>query len=442
MEPKHFEALYPENTRQEEIKQVLSYIKNGSSAQVVGLPGVGKSIILGLLAYNKTIREKHLGENKKWFHFVYMDFSEVRKRNLFDVTKFMLISLAYSFSERGLTEEQEMVNTFIKEGLEFNDEMVLFQALKKSMDYLAIDKELTVVFLFDKFDQYIPDLTEQFFINLRILRNRAKYRFSCVFALSRPLEDMVEPTVFADYYEFLAGNIVYTRLYDPEGQAFRLSYIEKVADKKLDESLKKKVIELTGGHGKLTRLAFEAAIAETDLKTSELPQFLLSKNHIQAGLYEIWNSLNPEEEQHVRAVIAGTKKGDEGCYIEKAGLLSGNKVAIPLLEAYIEKLPKQKNEAIIYNPETNEILIGEEIITERLSPSEFRLLRFFIQNPARVIEKDEIINAVWKDTQTQEGVTDQALDQIIYRLRKKIEDDPNNPTHIHTIKGKGYRFNP
>ena len=50
---------------------------------------------------------------------------------------------------------------------------------------------------------------------------------------------------------------------------------------------------------------------------------------------------------------------------------------------------------------------------------EFKLLKFFIDNPDRIIEREEIIKAVWKDEKTTEGVTDQALDQLIFRLRKK-----------------------
>jgi hypothetical protein len=440
MDPKHFESLYPENTRSDELKAIISYIKNGAASQVVGLPGVGKSNVLGFLAYNKAIRTKHLGENAKWFHFVYMDFSEVRKRKLFEVIKFMLISLSYSFSERNMTEEQEAVNTFLKEAVTFQDEMVLFQALKKSIDYLAVQKELTVVFLFDKFDQYLPDVEDQFFINLRILRNRAKYRFSCVFALTRPLEDILDPTTFADYYEFLVGNVVYLKIYDPVGLTFRLSYIDKVTGQKLTKQQLDDIIKLTGGHGKLTRLSYESILAEKSLKPAEYEKFLLSKNQIQAAIYEIWSILNPEEEQHLRQVVEKKDKTEHNCFIEKVGLIQKGTIAIPLFASFVPKLFTQVKTSITYNEETNEIMEGSEIITEKLSPSEFRLLRFFIQNPARVIEKDEIINAVWRDTQTQEGVTDQALDQIIYRLRKKIEQDPNNPTHIQTIKGKGYRF--
>ena len=58
----------------------------------------------------------------------------------------------------------------------------------------------------------------------------------------------------------------------------------------------------------------------------------------------------------------------------------------------------------------------------------------------RVVEKEEIINAVWKEAKTTLGVTDQALDQLIFRLRKKIENEPNKPENILTIKGRGFKF--
>jgi DNA-binding response OmpR family regulator len=85
-------------------------------------------------------------------------------------------------------------------------------------------------------------------------------------------------------------------------------------------------------------------------------------------------------------------------------------------------------------------MLGEIAISEKLSPFEFKLMIYLIQNKEKLCSKDEIINAVWGDQKSQEGVTDQALDQIFYRLRKKIEKDPSNPRYIHTVKGKGYKL--
>ena len=441
MEPAHFEALYPEDTRSEEIKKILEFVKSGRAIQIVGLPGTGRSNLLGLLSYNKQVRLKHLGENNKWFHFVYMDFSEVRKRPAYDVIKFILISTAYSLSERERKAEYETVNKFLKEAINFQDEMILFQALKKTIDYLAIEKELTIVFLFDRFEQYIPNISEEFFLNLKILRNRAKYRFSCIFSLNRPLEDVVEPFIFTEFNEFLEGNIVYLRVYDPIGIEFRFSYLEKVTGKKTDVQTKKELIALTGGHGKISRLAYESVLSE-DGKISDLKYFLLQRSVINKSLSQIWDYLSPAEQNFLRVKAKTEKENKDYKYLENIGLLKNGKIAIPLFEEYIKTAPVEKTENIRFDAEKNEILKGAEQITERLSPSEFRLLRFMLLNPDKICEKDEIIQAVWKDSKTQEGVTDQALDQIIYRLRKKIEDDPNNPTHLITIKGRGFKFIP
>ena len=110
-----------------------------------------------------------------------MDFSEVRNRSLLDVNKYIFLSLADSLLDRNLKEEHDALHKIFKEHLEFNDEMVLFQGLKEAVNYLALEKKLTIVFLFNGFNEYLPFLTDEFFANLRILRNKAKYRFFRVY---------------------------------------------------------------------------------------------------------------------------------------------------------------------------------------------------------------------------------------------------------------------
>ncbi|HVT01216.1 MAG TPA: winged helix-turn-helix domain-containing protein [Patescibacteria group bacterium] len=433
MEPTNFEQLYPSNTRKEEIGKTISIIKTGRSAQVIGIPGVGKSNVLRLLAYNKSIRELHLGTEEDNFHFIYMDFSEVRTRELFDIIKFILISLSYSLGERELFSEQEAVNSFIKDALSFKDELILSQALKKSVDYLAKEKHLKLVFMFDRFEEYIPNIDDKFFLNLKILRNRVKFSFTAIFAVTRPIEDILETALFGEFYEFIVGNHVFLPIKDTPGLAFRFSYLEKITGKKGTPKDKEEIERITGGHGKIAKLAYEIILSGENDK--DLAALLLSKKSVRGALFEIWNYLTPEEQNDVES-------GDNNSFLEQVYLLDKGKLTIPIFAEYIKALPKNPvKTGVTYDPATNEIKKGEEIITDKLTPSEFRLLKFLIQNEARICEKDEIIANTWKDTKTQEGVTDQALDQIVYRMRKKVEDDPNKHTHIQTVKGRGYKFN-
>lgn len=429
----YFESHYPADSLKNEIGKILSFTEKGASSQVLGLPGVGKSRLLRLLAYNKQVRLLHLGEKQEKFHFIYMDFSEIKGRPLLESTKFMLISLAYSLHEREFEEESAKINEFLKDAIAFNDELVLFQALKRSIDYLALEKEITIIFLIDRLEQYSQDLTSQFFVNLKVLRNRAKYKFSCVFALSRPIDVLVDISSLSEFYEYLVGNTVFMGI-SPDKTDFRLSYIEKVVQKK-NERAKEEILALTGGHGKLSKISYEIVLSE--VKTPEnLRDYLLKQRQVRGALYEIWNYLSPQERTLIkRGEIASLELE----FLRLIGLITNDEITIPLFKEFVKTL-QEEIETFTFDENRNEILKGDENLTEILTPSEFRLLKHLIINTGHILEKEDIINAVWKDTQTQEGVTDQALDQIVYRLRKKIEVDPNNPHHIITIKGKGIKL--
>ena len=438
MELEHFDSLYPEETRFGEIEKALNFIKKGSSCQIVSIPGVGRSNILGILAYNRNVRLKHLGQDYKNFQFVYLNFSEIRKKPLIEATKFMFLSLVDSLRDRKMDEEYEIVNKMFRESIEFKDELVLFGGLKKAIDYLALEKNLTIIFLFDRFEEYISVVDSDFFSNLRVLRNRAKYKFSVVFSLNRPLEETLEATLFSDFYEFVAGKVIYLPIYDKPGVDFRISYLEKITGKKIDRKIISEVFELTGGHSNLMRLSLEALLSSGQKFENklELRKFLLEQKPVRSALFGVWNFLIPSEQ----SLISKPQK-IENRYLEDVGLLKNGLVSISLLSDYIKErasILKQTEEFKIN--ESGEVLKGELVLSDKLTSLEYKLLKFMLENKGRVIEKEEIINAVWKEAKTTLGVTDQALDQLIFRLRKKIEDDPNNPLQIQTIKGRGFKF--
>lgn len=441
MEPVHFEEMYPEKTRFEQIKKMIEILRAGRSAQIIGIPGVGKSNVMRLLPYNKNLRELHLGEDESRWHFVYMDFSEMRGRTFFELIKFIFISLSYSLGERDFTDEQAQVNKNLKEALEFNDELILFQGLKKSVDALAIESKLYIVFLFDRFEDYIPNIDAKFFLNLKVLRNRVKYNFLAVFAGARPIEDILEPALFGEFHEFVVGNSVFLPIKDEGGLKFRFDYLEKITGKKAEGQMREEIEKITAGHGKLAKLSYEAVLSEGKVKNLE--ELLLSKRQIRGALFEIWNFLTPEEQKQVKKGAAqkgSALAGEDDSFLEEVGLLNKGKISIPLFTAYLNSQAPQSAQKLTYDAERNEITKGEDNLSDKLTPSEFKLLKFLMLNGDRVAEKDEIITAVWSDSKSQEGVSDQALDQIIYRLRKKIEDDPNNPKFLQTVKGRGYKF--
>jgi two-component system phosphate regulon response regulator PhoB len=69
--------------------------------------------------------------------------------------------------------------------------------------------------------------------------------------------------------------------------------------------------------------------------------------------------------------------------------------------------------------------------------TEFRLLAHLASHPGRVFTRDQLLDAVWRDTSF---VTPRSVDVYIRRLREKIERDPENPRYLRTLRGAGYKF--
>ncbi len=398
---KYFESLYPQNTREREIRQYLEFLKKGLSAQIIALPGTGKNNLLRLLAYNINARKYHLKRYEKLTHFVYIDSAEAKGRPHMDLIKLILSSISFSLGERNLLDESLRVKALLEEGLSLNDEFLMFSYLKKAIDYLTIEKKLSVILLFDRFDTIAPNLTEEFFSNLKTLRNHAKYRFGAVFALKRPLEDTVDVKILSDFSDIVAGNEIYIAISDPVGIKFRLDYIEKAARNSVDKKVRDEIIKLTGGHSKLTKLSYEIIVSENN-EVKNLKTFLLEQSKIISALNEIWESLMIGEKEALKEKFSYDKILSSHPYLVKVGLVTTNGIAIPLLDNYLENI-QLGSASITYDTDKNDILTGNTSISKTLSSSEFKLLKFLIENKEKILTKDEIISAIWNEQKNSGG---------------------------------------
>jgi DNA-binding response OmpR family regulator len=77
---------------------------------------------------------------------------------------------------------------------------------------------------------------------------------------------------------------------------------------------------------------------------------------------------------------------------------------------------------------------GHNVLT---TVREFRLLEYLALHRGRVLTRDQLLDAVWKETPF---VTPRSIDVYIRRLREKIEHDPRHPQYLKTLRGIGYRF--
>jgi len=74
-----------------------------------------------------------------------------------------------------------------------------------------------------------------------------------------------------------------------------------------------------------------------------------------------------------------------------------------------------------------------------LTCKEFKTLAYLINNPRRVISRDELLNEVWG---YENYPTTRTVDNHIMKLRKKLETEPAHPRHFQTVHSSGYKFLP
>jgi len=72
-----------------------------------------------------------------------------------------------------------------------------------------------------------------------------------------------------------------------------------------------------------------------------------------------------------------------------------------------------------------------------LAAKELELLRYLVNHRGNVVSREELLESVWE---YQPGVSSRTLDVHVAWLRQKLEDNPQTPQHIHTVRGVGYRF--
>ena len=147
-------------------------------------------------------------------------------------------------------------------------------------------------------------------------------------------------------------------------------------------------------------------------------------------------------------VIFLTASGDEASVVAGFDLGADDYIAKPFRPR--ELVSRIKNALRKYQHDNGRIVIGDLFIDTDsgrvskgekdivLSALEFRILQIFLENRGRILSREALLEDVWDIAGN--FVNDNTLSVYIKRLREKIEDDPQNPKIIMTVRGLGYRM--
>jgi hypothetical protein len=152
----------------------------------------------------------------------------------------------------------------------------------------------------------------------------------------------------------------------------------------------------------------------------------------------------------------GSKNGTfiNGQKVEDTRLLQdGDVVQIALFQYFVylsseatvpldaELLPnkKQFTQRLYFDHRSRRVWIGQVEILPALSAAQYRLLQMIYDREGEVVSREELISSVWGKG-VLAGVSDQAFDALVRRLRKRLSDLDPDHCYISTVRGYGIKF--
>ena len=88
---------------------------------------------------------------------------------------------------------------------------------------------------------------------------------------------------------------------------------------------------------------------------------------------------------------------------------------------------------------THQVYIGSHLLDPPLSPAQYRLLKLLAEARGGIVSREAVVHAVWPEA-LEEGVSEQAIDALVRRLRERLAELDDERQYVVTVRGHGFRF--
>lgn len=431
--------------RQKETAKIYHLVKGGDSCLLIGPSGVGKSTFAKNLLL-KGSSETFLKERVLSVYLSVEDLPQLKSTEFF---RLYLKKLVDAVNERRLNfsvvEEMEVYSQA--------SELFLLEKIRALLKLLVTDG-FRVVVAVDGLERLADAFDQSFFAALKSLRDAGFPKFSYLFLTRGKVLENGSSQKIEALLKLVSANTFYLKPFSLEDSRKQVGAMAAEREITFDKDQLEKIMAVGGGFASFLKLGVQYLDKNRQASPEELADQILKDPSAQLRLSEIYTSLSPGEKTTLKRLCQKQTSTDKISQksLEEKGIINEGKIFSPLLEKYVLvqdqplfEEPEVKERAgtppagIFIDPQTRRVYLdGREIIN--LTKQEFRLLEYLYQNPEKICHRDEIIPAVWEGG--EEGISDEAIDQLVTRLRTKIEKDKSNPQHLLTIRGRGFAFKP
>lgn len=454
---------YPETYRARELKKLAGWIQAGESGSIIGLPGGGKSNLLGFLGHRPEVMQHYLKDHSPKLAVVLVDLNNLTGYDLATFFRVILRSLYEARSQLASLEPSlaPAIEALYRKVEEKTDPFLSQSALREAL-LLFREKGIRLALLLDPFDQFCRAAPTPVLDNLRGLRDGFKTTLSYLVGLRHEVTYLRSPLELGELYEIVDSHQCWLGAMDPQDARWVISQVEATTGQSFTEAQVEHIIYLTGGFPALLRAASLWLAQAAPAPALESWSGRLSKETtIQNRLEDLRQGLTGEEEATLSVLqqawlIESPKERTESLrqigdkYAATLARLElkrlcrlteqGWQLFSPLLTQFVADMEGISAGKIWHEGATGRFFLGEQELSG-LSDRDRRLLQLFLAQPWQVHTLDQLIEAAWAEDES-EGVSDWAVQQAIRHLRKQIEPNPAKPSYLITERGAGYRFFP
>jgi hypothetical protein len=422
------ESGYQMTFRENESTELGEHLKSHNSVAVIGMKRVGISNFLRFFLYHPKIEETYIHNGMKHI-FIPVDLHDLVARDIYPFWTLTLKRLVDKVEDLNLDQATtDTVRRYFTESIQLHDLFFTVDSIRKTL-LLISSKSLYPTLFFIRFDRIRDAVSAEFFENLQGIKDAVHGHVSYVFTTYRPLPELA-PKVFSQpSLSVFCQNMQIRPAGNPDMQIILETFLKRY-EMRIPDKIKAALVNWSAGHVQylhlsLIRLKEEKVIPDN---LDEVYKLLITDEEITSQSEELFDSLNKNEQSAVTSVANFGKIRDEDKadlkYLTDTGIILKTEGKFKLFNIFLADYIKQRQ---LTKP-------GEIDFTNK----ENKLFMILKSNQDNIVERDDIVNAVWPES-SEMGVSDWAIDRLIARVRIKLREQKSG-YRIVTVITRGFKL--
>jgi DNA-binding winged helix-turn-helix (wHTH) protein len=439
---------YPEHPltyRQELLAPLSKKILAGECVAIIGASSMAKSNLVRFLL-RKDVRQHYFGVGNGCFLLSLVNANRLEQAD-YAGYELMLVSIIESAEDYEIPSQTiQQLEGLHRELILSKDRLLGLRYLERAIKMLVSKHGWRVAFLIDEFDVFYKSADVHFLRCLRALRDEYKYRLVFISFSRLHLERLRPHEEVEDFYELFNRSYLGLQPYLLEDAQRVVLQLEARKGLKLDELTRKFLLKACGGHPGLL-------VASYDVITSSEHPIQLSIDALSQSIEviveckKLWDGLDLDEQWALIRLNMGVTDPDDITalkLLELKGLINsdpeGQQVFSPLFSHYIDIIARRDAYEIYLDECTSSVWISGATVKD-LTPLEYSLFKHLYTHRGQVCSRDQILQVLYPEQfvgQDGPDLQDNRVDNLIKRLRSKIEPIPSKQNLIKTMRGYGY----